>query len=110
MRSAAVAALLLASAVVLAGCGAPQDSRIGVAAPPRPVVDEWPLPGSSVFQATCASVSLVGMFLAWLMPVPFGPRKRGHCSVSVAADLAGKVDKRARLAQETSSRGLMGRN
>jgi hypothetical protein len=42
LRIATVACV--ASVFVLVGCGGAQDSQIGVAAPPRPVVDEWPLP------------------------------------------------------------------
>src|SRR5690349_12009831 len=39
---------------------------------------ECPLPGNSTFQLMSASLIFVGMLLAWLMPVPFGPRKRVH--------------------------------
>src|SRR6266545_3433986 len=39
---------------------------------------EWPVAGNSTFQLMSASLIFVGMVLAWLIPVPFGPRKRVH--------------------------------
>src|SRR5438876_397091 len=45
---------------------------------PQSTGEEWPPPGNSTFQATSASVILVGILLAWLMPAPLGPRNRVH--------------------------------
>src|SRR6266542_6245146 len=45
---------------------------------PHSTGDEWPVPGSSTFQFRSESVRWLGMVVAWLMPVPFGPRKRVH--------------------------------
>ena len=36
------------------------------------------MPGKAIFQLMSAEVSLVGMVLAWLIPLPLGPRKRDH--------------------------------
>ena len=45
---------------------------------PHSTGDEWPVPGNSAFQLMSASEILVGTLVAWLIPEPFGPRKRVH--------------------------------
>src|ERR1051326_512936 len=40
--------------------------------------EEWPLPGSVVFQRTSASAQRMGRLVAGLMPPPSEPRNRGQ--------------------------------
>jgi hypothetical protein len=75
-----IGACVLASGFATFGCGGAQDSHIGVAAPPRPAVDEWPLPGHAppdvstvrtvVSSADGAQVRVRAYLVAVTLPCP----------------------------------------
>src|SRR5688572_16148524 len=63
---------------------------------PHTAGEEWPVPGSSVFQAKSASAKAVGKASS-LTPDPLGPRKRGQLSAARVTAGTGTREASARI-------------
>src|SRR5436190_915433 len=72
---------------------------------PQTTGAECPVAGKSTFQFTSASLIFVGIVLAWLMPVPFGPRKRVHSWAVLSGANEAKPARTSVVARKVFMRG-----
>src|SRR5260370_10853007 len=80
---------------------------------PQTTGDEWPRPGTGVFQNIfCSALHEAGRFLRREIPLAHGPRHPGQLSVAAGSVEAAKVSNRAieqRIVYPNSGRGANGK-